>query len=109
MGLTGAQAERGADRGAQAERGADGVGQGLKELGSHQGKALQGASLWLCMAHKWVCDPTLLHEGAGQWLTSRWLSVQHFLKAAAWELAPSQGPLWSPALLPPATTLLFLH
>ena len=45
---------------------------------SHQGKALQGASLWLCMAHKWVCDPTLLHEGAGQWLTSHLLSVQHF-------------------------------
>ena len=36
-------------------------------------------------------------------------SLLPILKAAAWELAPSQGPLWSPALLPPATTLLFLH
>ena len=40
MGLTGAQAERGADRGALEERGADGVGQGLKELGGCPGRTV---------------------------------------------------------------------
>ena len=32
-----------------------------------------------------------------------------FWKPAAWELAPGQGPMWSPALMPPAITLRFLH
>ena len=49
--------------------------------------------------------------GAGSPAPSRSLpsSLLPILKAAAWELAPGQGPLWSPALMPPAITLRFLH